>query len=217
MAEPVSQKKIYLIRHGQSKHNEAENAWRATRGTTEDEERFPDPLFFDAELSSAGHEQTVDLHKRVNETLAHAELVVISPLSRAIQTFMAGFQSLRQNIPIHVHPLCREKVENACDIGRPVSELKAAFPELSFEHLEPIWWYTESSDITEDNFRDLWASGKRYEEPEDYLNSRIESFRQWLKERPEQNIVVVGHSNFFRKFTGMKTKLANCEIHLHHL
>jgi hypothetical protein len=51
MAESLSQKKIYLIRHGQSKHNEAENAWRATRGTTEDEERFPDPLFFDAECA----------------------------------------------------------------------------------------------------------------------------------------------------------------------
>jgi hypothetical protein len=45
----------------------------------------------------------------------------------------------------------------------------------------------------------------------------MESFRKWLKERPEQNIVVVGHSNFFRKFTGMKDKLANCQIHLHHL
>jgi hypothetical protein len=51
----------------------------------------------------------------------------------------------------------------------------------------------------------------------EYLNNRIESFRKWLKERPEQNIVVVGHSNFFRKFTGMKDKLANCQIHLHHL
>jgi hypothetical protein len=46
-------------------------------------------------LSSVGHEQTVDLHSRVNETLAHAELVVISPLSRAIQTFMAGFKTMK--------------------------------------------------------------------------------------------------------------------------
>lgn len=53
--------------------------------------------------------------------------------------------------------------------------------------------------------------------PTDLLHARIENFKAWLKARPEETIVVVGHSNFFRKFTGMKEKLANCEIHLHHL
>ena len=45
------------------------------------------------------------------------------------------------------------------------------------------------------------------------LMARIESFQQWLAERPEKVIVVVGHSNFFKYYLRMSDKLRNCEVH----
>lgn len=47
------------------------------------------------------------------------------------------------------------------------------------------------------------------------LNQRTTAFTQWLLERPEQRIVVVGHSAFFRDLLQLGKdveKMDNCEI-----
>ncbi len=46
------------------------------------------------------------------------------------------------------------------------------------------------------------------------LNERTHNFTQWLLSRPETNIVVVGHSAFFRDLIGTECKMDNCEVRL---
>lgn len=42
------------------------------------------------------------------------------------------------------------------------------------------------------------------------MGPRVDAFVQWLLDRPEQRICVVGHSAFFRKMIG--DRIGNCEI-----
>ena len=44
------------------------------------------------------------------------------------------------------------------------------------------------------------------------MRIRINDFKQWLLQRPESNIVVVGHSAFFRDLLQTECKMENCEI-----
>ncbi len=44
------------------------------------------------------------------------------------------------------------------------------------------------------------------------MRHRIIQFKQWLLQRPEQNIVIVGHSAFFRDFLQTRVKMKNCEV-----
>jgi uncharacterized protein YaiE (UPF0345 family) len=45
-----------------------------------------------------------------------------------------------------------------------------------------------------------------------HINVRTDAFRQWLINRPEENIVVVGHSAFFRDLIETDCKMDNCEV-----
>jgi hypothetical protein len=67
-------------------------------------------------------------------------------------------------IPILVNHLCREKVENACDIGRPVSVLKNEFPQFDFSRVPNIWWFTNEHVVTEENYQTIFKE-HRYTEP----------------------------------------------------
>lgn len=41
---------------------------------------------------------------------------------------------------------------------------------------------------------------------------RCSRFRSWLRSRPEQFVIVVGHANFFRTLTNSREYMKNCEI-----
>lgn len=44
------------------------------------------------------------------------------------------------------------------------------------------------------------------------MHVRVQAFIDWLVQRPERNIVVVGHSAFFRGLIGTRTGMDNCEV-----
>lgn len=178
-------RQIHLIRHGQSLANLAISL------------KPGDPLIYDAPLSPLGHEQVAAA--RTRHAAIHYDLVVISPLTRAIQTAV-GIFGARDSLALHVEPMHRETVENSCDIGRPPRELAQDFPDLAFGHLPDVWWYTAQDGARNDAGIIL--------EPHHAISERVNGFRTWLAARPEQSIAVVGHGTFFRHLTG--TFLDNC-------
>lgn len=175
---------VHLIRHGQSTFNAACAALP-----------FADPMLFDAPLSERGHGQVADLRGRVAPL--GVELVVTSPLTRALQTAIGGFGG--GPAPIVVEALVRESLESSCDVGRSPRVLAAEFPNLRFDHLDDPWWHTDDGD-----------SRPVPSEPQPMLVRRIEMFRAWLERRPERTIAVVGHGTFFNVLTGLR--MDNCEI-----
>ena len=87
----------------------------------------------------------------------------------------------RSTVPIVATELCRERATGLpCDRRRPLRELRAAFPRVSF------------ALISDDD--DPAPAGA--EEDKETCGRRAARFLQWLCARPEQRIAVVSHSGF---------------------
>jgi broad specificity phosphatase PhoE len=177
---------IHCIRHGESTFNAS---YRETG---------IDPLHFDARLTPLGEEQVHQAARAVRDV--PYELIVSSPLTRALQTTLGLFSEHRSADAIRVECLHRERLENSCDVGRAPAALLCEFPRWAFDHLDEIWWH----DSGERDPRGFAI------EPLAVLEERVRRFRDWLSARPETLIAVVGHGTFFHHLTGRQ--LHNCEI-----
>ncbi len=177
-------KRIHLIRHGQSTFN------------AHYEREGVDPMHFDARLTEVGRQQVAAARAMLDAV--ELELIVTSPLTRAIETTIGLFGD--RNVPILVEALHRECLGASCDVGRSPAELAAEFAALGFDHLPEIWWHDAGE-------RDPAGFAL---EPHDSLTERIAAFRDWLASRPERAIAVVGHGTFFFHLTGRY--FANCEV-----
>ena len=175
--------RTFLIRHGQSTFNELFDVTGI------------DPLHYDARLTSKGRDQVMAAREAARQL--EVDLVVASPLTRAIETSLGLFDP--GTTRIIVSALLRERLGNSCDIGRHPSALLAEFPLLDFSHLDECWWHSGPED---DRGIPL--------EPDDVVALRIGEFSSWLAQRPEHRIAVVGHGTFFHRLTGRHFE--NCEI-----
>lgn len=181
----VIAKAIICIRHGESTFNAA---WRAAG---------IDPLHFDAPLTATGLEQVRQARRALEDV--PVEVVITSPLTRALQTTAGLFDGHRLAPRIIVHALMRERVENSCDVGRPPGELQIDFPSFDLTLLDNVWWHAEGVPDT----RGICV------EPVAAVATRALQFKAYLRARPERCIAVVGHGTFFFHLTGRM--LANCE------
>jgi len=197
-AENCVSKQLYLIRHGESMHNFFA---RQTPGK--------DPYYWDATLSEVGREQVQGLRDRV--VSLDVDIIIVSPLTRAILTCLGAFGN--RSVPIMVNPMCREKLENACDVGTPKDQIVKQFPQIDWTLLEnDVWWYVpDHIAATVDNYKDMFTSS-RWREPETVVSNRVSMFKSWLLKRKECKIAVVAHSSFFREFLGAKELMPNCHV-----
>lgn len=174
---------IYFIRHGQSEFN-------ATFDSS-----LGDPMIFDAPLTTLGRQQAITA--RVQVAALGIERVIVSPMTRAIETALHIFDSVPR---MEVDPRARELLSHSCDVGRSPLELAEAFPQLSFGHISDGWWYQGV------------ANGQGVAcEPADVFVQRVSAFRDWLLTQQEQSLAVVGHGNLFKAMIGRM--LDNCEVH----
>lgn len=176
--------RIVCIRHGESTFNAAH---RLGGG---------DPGHRDARLTPRGQAQAREARQRLTDI--PFELVVVSPLTRAIETAAIVFGEHPNQPRVLVEVLHRECQESSCDVGRATSEIAAEFPHLDVGHLPEIWWHAEPG----------CEVGGYPVEPRHLFDARVAGFRDWLRTRPEFTIAVVGHGTFFYHLTG--TFLENC-------
>lgn len=175
---------VRFIRHGQSEFNAAFERSRPV-----------DPMIFDPRLTALGRAQAGALADPAH--WAGVELIVTSPLTRAIETAMLAFDGHRA--PIRVEALHRERLEHSGDVGRARSALAAEFGALEFGPFPEIWWK-----------HDPGRPEAMAVESENELRARVAAFRDWLAARPERDIAVVGHGTFLNRLTGHV--FANCEV-----
>lgn len=223
---------IYGIRHGVSVSNEwislPENTWGAP--TFNDDNGNPR----DARLSAAGERQAAALAESLLADppawLRDIELVVVSPLTRCLQTFQLAVQpalgtTAKKDIPVLAHPWATERVYTISEIGRPARELQREFPDVDFslclaDDDDRPWWYDPQweTDFNRDagDWRE-WrphAEGQRYAapgEPKKVFQRRMAAFQRWLEERPEQTIFVTAHWGVFRHYLEGQ-ELDNCQV-----
>jgi len=174
---------VILIRHGQSTFNAVYEATGM------------DPGHFDAPLTELGHKQAHAARSILAEE--PVDLVIASPLTRAIQTGLAIFG--HRDLPFHVTCKHRERLESSCDVGRTPDALKQDFPHLAFDHLDDPWWHHEPG-----------TPGPFSIEPVDRFHKRVDAFRDWLGTHGDTRVAVIGHGTFFHALTGHW--MQNCEI-----
>lgn len=259
-----SKKQLILIRHGLSYMNEYIGANGISFGgpgftdifNTEDQES----CYRDSPLSATGQEQARELcvdiesllsqetledcdktRQNLQQCLQHLDLVVVSPLTRAIQTAQLALlphitssnlaQQRADLVPFVALPLAAERLYLVSDIGTPRSALKrdygtfvdfeTGFPEnLPWD--QPWWWsLPQSGDNNQTEYEEWRPTGQGQQylcpgEPYGAFEQRMAELCEWLNKREEATIALVGHFGVFewllQDTKTEATKFGNCEI-----
>ena len=168
-------KVLQLIRHGYSLHNEL--------FTKIGVQAFRIPLSYDAPLTNHGHVESIELGYKWDKK-HDIELVLVSPLTRTLETCMNIFGDT--NIPIECHEFLREYPigEDTCNKRSSLTEIKGKYPKIDFN-------LSMDDDL-------LWKENYRETIPE--LEIRIQIMINYIRSRKETNIAIVGHSSFLGQF-----------------
>lgn len=192
---------IHFVRHAEGHHNVAGKI---------------DPLFGyrredleDSTLTDLGVEQCKNFREANKKSFANAQLLVVSPLRRTMQTATHCFPQLKGSIPWVAVECLREMTGlHPCDRRLSITEHKKNFDHIDF------------SEIEEDTDPLYYKYTLR--EPKADVTLRTQQFMEWLKERPETEIIVVSHHGYMMNLFHNSVKTAepekddtpfsNCEI-----
>lgn len=222
--KPNDIKKVTFLRHGCTYMNEYLGGKDGGKrfGSSDfsdvfehDEQRRK---YHDSPLSPLGRSQATTLGslKIPPSFIRNCDLVVVSPLTRALQTFELGVRphfttQQHRDVAILAHPAAAERLYLISDVGRSMAQLQEEYPHVDFYRLQEdeSWWYQPNGNYEE------WrptGRGQKYAcpgEPYDAFNVRMSQFYHWLKERPEMNIVVVCHHGVIDWM--LDISFANCQ------
>lgn len=181
---------IHFVRHAEGHHNVAGRK---------------DPLFGyrnealeDATLTDVGVEQCRILSTSSASAVTKAELLVVSPLRRTMQTATYSFPQLQGKIPwVAVECLREQTGLHPCDRRRSITEHKESFNYIDFSEIhddvDPLYYkYT-------------------LREPKADVTLRTRQFMKWLQERPEKEIIVVSHHGYMMNLFHNSIKTAEPE------
>lgn len=199
-------KVVYLLRHAEGTHNEA----HAKYGSPRWEDDFARTrAFLDAPLTPFGVQDAqrkgqASVQAELDQGMPRIERVVVSPISRAIQTAQHFFTA--DQVPEHPFVCiesCRETLDcHTCNQRRPLLELQAKFPTVDFSRL-----------TTEED--QLWSSTHR--ETVEEIHERARAFLlELFREVPEHYVVVVAHLSIIEAICavtlGTPIRPRNCEV-----
>jgi len=193
-------KKLLLIRHGQSESNPYDN----------------DPFFFDPGLTPKGLAQCGNISDWVQAY--PSQLVLVSPLRRALITAECV---LNKTIPVQnkiVHPLLTEFLTAADDVGSLKLSVVAEFPNWSWNLVQnQYWWWIPEQFATQAAWPRLpklqqFFRQNPWTEPLPHANERITLFENAVAKMKETEIIAVGHGDFFEAMTGIDLKNAGYVI-----
>ena len=108
------------------------------------------------------------------------DLLVASPLRRTLYTTLLGFQSeLNRGLRVIALAEAQELADLPCDTGSDVKILEEEFRNhaIDFSLVDDDWTSNENK----------WAADA------EIVEKRAREVRQWLKARPEKDIVLVTH------------------------
>jgi broad specificity phosphatase PhoE len=171
---PIAKKKIYFIRHGQSLAQVASVAQRKS-----------DLALQDCRLSNQGILQAKQLRTHVKSL--GIQLVVASPLTRAIQTALLAFPTTKTIVHYELRELGSAAIENQ---PRPIHQVLADLD---------IWseYTTKNLDVTTFQPHD-WPH-RHDVSPRVVRRDRVRQvFEDWLADRPETVVAVVCHYHVIR-------------------
>ncbi len=186
----TSKKTVYYMRHFEALHN-------------------IQPYNFsihDAELSPLGQTQATTAIEII-KNIPSIDLIVCSPLTRALQTYLLVFDNQR-NLPLVIHPDLQEVCTEPCDTGSSLNDLKVKFPSLCDELNTFEQTFGDTEWLDKGNPENIYSPNQ--------IEERAKRFLQWLMNRSEQHIFVISHHFMLEKLlqgdSNQKLNLKNGEI-----
>jgi broad specificity phosphatase PhoE len=174
---------LYFVRHGEGDHNSAERRLGSEQWENVEAKK---PKYLDARLNVVGRRQAERLGVAVRRAAPKIDGIVVSPLTRAIETAAIGLRHVWGSVPVLALEVARETLgKNWCDKRRPLSVLREEFPAVDFRLMDPVE-------------EDPWWTPQR--ETDAHLQLRVRALMRWILS-PEglgglERIAVVGHSGF---------------------
>lgn len=239
-------KRIAFIRHGRTYMNDYINGIHYGQPGFTDV--FPDTQenkdkYYDSPLGPTGEDQVQLLDNRLKRLsigdptaaielslsskhesfLEELDLIVTSPLTRALQTTEKGlYPCVRsRDIPVVAVPHAAERIFLVADLGKTRRQLKLEYPYVDLDSgfpsdvgEEAFWHYVPSKEEDE-NYVEWRPSGEGQVyaclgEPEHRFEERMGRLVEWLESRPETTIAVVCHAGVILWFLG--EVIDNCNL-----
>jgi len=213
-----TRKVLYIVRHGESVWNQAQacNNYGAMLGDTDH------PLNQQGRTQAEGLQASLSAGGSDADALMASELVMCSPLTRAVQTCLIGLAPMltqRPDVPLLLNPNLREKrnfggmdssgkwhgnalAQNVREAmlelysDAPTEGQRLSAPQLDLTHVQDKWWLDSK-------------------ENKDQVAARITELLAQVRFRPEGSIVLVGHSHYFRELLHHSMD-ASCTLHGSH-
>lgn len=167
-----NEKLVHLVRHGEGYHNVAQREWRdaGKPGEPYTLDNDPEEKLRDPELTDLGQIQASQL------PALKPDLILVSPMRRATQT------ALQYDGPVlALEDLHETGGRHTCDRRLNRTALRSQFPRVDYslitEEDDPLWHDTQ---------RETKAS----------IATRAANFLSFLRQRPENNVLVATHSGF---------------------
>lgn len=98
---------------------------------------------YDTRLTAEGEAQATLARVDAKALTPHPEVLIASPLSRALHTAELAFGDA--SCPTIVEPLCGERIWLSSDVGRQPAELQQDFPTVDLDNLKEVWWHNNGS------------------------------------------------------------------------
>ena len=195
-------KRIMLVRHGESEGQ----AWRQLGMTSRKDRRL-----LDAKLTRKGCKQATDCGRLHWKHGKQPELIVMSPLTRAIETACLMFPkgSAFEGKPgrMLIHP-------DTAEVGTGIPENQGrTWDVLSNDgalSCLPIFHSIDTSMLP-----DAWPESTKKMS----YGDKNKALLHWLAAQPENDIVMVCHCNFILSFTSLTGQghVSNCSAVMRHL
>jgi broad specificity phosphatase PhoE len=199
-------REVYFVRHGESEwnvlqksevHKKLASVFRDIQTNLKG-----DSSILDAPLSSRGVSQCKALRQVMESLLKEKDAAyVVSNLRRAIQTAIFGF-AVDQRV-FHVHSALQESTDKPDGVSFWVPDnTETSIVSAEAENIEVYL------DLTHNYGNKSLAK----------VNERLKTFAEYVFDVDKRTLVVVGHSNFFRRFferysSGLsRTKMKNTEV-----
>ncbi|KAG2522760.1 hypothetical protein JM18_005614 [Phytophthora kernoviae] len=181
-------KVVYFVRHGQGFHNEAIKNYGSEHWY---KELVFSPIYKDADLTPLGIRDAQakgppSIKAELERAMPPIERVVVSPVSRAIQTAQNFFAKDQvPDAPFVCMEGCRERLGiDTCNNRRTLSELRTKFPDVDFSAIE------DEEDV-------LWTPTRQ--ETDEEIQTRAKAFLSELFSTvPERHVAVVTHFHFIQ-------------------
>ncbi|KAL7575900.1 hypothetical protein ACA910_000702 [Epithemia clementina (nom. ined.)] len=192
-------KTVHFIRHGQGFHNLMADQYKMlgkewTQFTNHENNPYTLPELLDPPLTEKGRLQAQALAQEQVASLAQApELILLSPLCRAIQTGLIAFEPLIGQAAFVAHENIREESGvHICDKRRSVARQQAEFPQVDFSVLLEAAISSNNNNNGDNDDDPIYSDARR--ESKEEVGERIYNFMKWLSKRQERHIAIASHS-----------------------